>query len=143
MGYVHIASVQQNLGFTKVDFLNLALPALMAEGSVSSDTTLEKPSPLLTVPGKPLLLQPFTVLSTDACIQGVLEDVAGLVTHWLQFGLDVGRRIFEVLPEVLKWHVSCPVQPGHIQRVFLHLNPVFNTLVLVKTTGDHTWKIHC
>ena len=115
----------------------------MAEGSVSSDTALEEPSPLLASLRKVLLLQSFTVLGTDACIEGVLEDVAGLVAHRLQLGLNVSRWVLEVLPEVLKWHVSCPVQPGHIQRVFLHLNPVFNTLVLVKTTGDHTWKIHC
>ena len=80
-------------------------PALVAEGSVSSDTALEKASCPLALLGKPLLFQSFAVLSTDTCIQGVLEDVAGLVTHWLQFGLDVGRRIFEVLPEVLKWHL--------------------------------------
>ena len=80
-------------------------PALVAEGSVSSDTALEKSPCLFAIPGKPLLLQSFTVLSTDACIQGVLQDVAGLVTHRLQFGLDVSRRIFEVLPEVLKWHL--------------------------------------
>ena len=113
----------------------------MAEGSVSSDTALEEPSPLLASLRKVLLLQSFTVLGTDACIEGVLEDVAGLVAHRLQLGLNVSRWVLEVLPEVLKWHVSCPVQPGHIQRVFLHLNPVFNTLVLVKTTGDHTWKM--
>ena len=113
----------------------------MAEGSVSSDTALEEPSPLLASLRKVLLLQSFTILGTDACIEGVLEDVAGLVAHRLQLGLNVSRWVLEVLPEVLKWHVSCPVQPGHIQRVFLHLNPVFNTLVLVKTTGDHTWKM--
>ena len=119
------------------------IPALVAEGGVSSDAALEKASRLLARLGKLLLLQSFTVLGTNACIQGVLEHVAGLVAHWLQLGLNVSRWILEVLPEVLKWHVSCPVQPGHIQRVFLHLNPVFNTLVLVKTTGYHTWKIHC
>ena len=113
----------------------------MAEGSVSSDTALEKPSPLLASLGKPLLLQPFTVLSTNACIEGVVEDVAGLIAHRLQFGLHVSRWVLEVLPEVLKWHVCCPDQPGHIQSMFLHLNPVFNTLVLVKATGDHAWKI--
>ena len=80
-------------------------PALVAEGSVSSDTALEKTSCPLALLGKPLLFQSFAVLSTDACIQGVLEDVTGLVTHRLQLGLDVGRRIFEVLPEVLKWHL--------------------------------------
>ena len=74
----------------------------MAEGSISSDTTLEKPSPLLTSLGKTLLLQSFTVLSTNACIEGVLEDVAGLVAHRLQLGLNVGRWVLEVLPEVLK-----------------------------------------
>ena len=92
------------------------IPALVAEGSVSSDATLEKPSVLLAIPGKPLLLKAFTVLSTNACIQGVLEDMAGLVTHWLQFGLNVSRWILQVLPEVLKWHLSCPTdQPGYIQ----------------------------
>ena len=123
--------------------MSALIPALVAEGGVSSDAALEKASRLLARLGKLLLLQSFTVLGTNACIEGVLEDVAGLVAHRLQLGLNVGRWVLEVLPEVLKWHVSCPVQPGHIQRVFLHLNPVFNTLVLVKTTGDHTWKIHC
>ena len=83
----------------------------MAEGSISPDTALEEASTLLAILGKPLLLQPFTVLGTDACIQGVLEDVAGLVAHRLQLGLDVGRRVLEVLPEVLKWHVWCPTWP--------------------------------
>ena len=77
-------------------------PALVAEGSVSSDTALEKAPCLFTILGKPLLFQPFTVLRTDACIQGVLQDVAGLVAHRFQLGVDVSRRIFEVLPEVLK-----------------------------------------
>ena len=112
----------------------------MAEGSVSSDTTLEKPSPLLTSLGKTLLLQSFTVLGTNACIEGVLEDVAGLVAHRLQLGLNVGRWVLEVLPEDLKWHLFCPDQPCHIQCVILHLNPVFNALVLVKTAGDHSCK---
>ena len=94
------------------------IPALVAEGSVSSDATLEKPSMLLAIPGKPLLLQSFTVLSTNACIQGILEDMAGLVAHWLQFGLNVSWRIPQVLPEVLKWHLSCPsptwLHPMHV-----------------------------
>ena len=67
--------------FTKVDFSGLMRPALVAEGRVSSDATLEKASPLLAILGKLLLPQSFTVLGTNACIQGVLEDVAGLVAH--------------------------------------------------------------
>ena len=89
----------------------------MAEGSVSSDAALEKASTLLAIPGEPLLLQPLTVFGTDACVQGVLEDVAGLVAHRLQFRLDVSRRVLEVLPEVLKWHICwTPTwpHPGHV-----------------------------
>ena len=93
--------------FTKVDFSGLMIPALVAEGGVSSDAALEKASRLLARLGKLLLLQSFTVLGTNACIQGVLEHVAGLVAHWLQLGLNVSRWILEVLPEVLKWHLSC------------------------------------
>ena len=103
--------------FTNVDFSGLMIPALVAEGSVSSDAALEKPSVLLAIHGKPLLLQSFTVFSTNACIQGVLEDMAGLVTHWLQFGLNVSRWILQVLPEVLKLH-ACPsptwLHPTHV-----------------------------
>ena len=88
--------------FTKVDFSGLMIPALVAEGGVSSDAALEKASRLLARLGKLLLLQSFTVLGTNACIQGVLEHVAGLVAHWLQLGLNVGRWVLEVLPEVLK-----------------------------------------
>ena len=94
------------------------IPALVAEGSVSSDATLEKPSPLLAIPGKLMLLQSFTVFSTNACIQGILEDMAGLVAHRLQFGLNVSRWILQVLPEVLKLHVCCPsptwLRPTHV-----------------------------
>ena len=104
--------------FTKVHFSGLMRPALVAEGRVSSDATLEKASPLLAILGKLLLPQSFTVLGTNACIQGVLEDVAGLVAHWLQFGLNVSRWILQVLPGVLKWHVRCPsptwLLPTHV-----------------------------
>jgi hypothetical protein len=51
----------------------------MAEGSVSSDAALEKSSHLLAILCKLVLLHPFTVVGTYACIQGVIEDVAGLV----------------------------------------------------------------
>ena len=104
--------------FTKVDFSGLMIPALVAEGGVSSDAALEKASRLLARLGKLLLLQSFTVLGTNACIQGVLEDVAGLVAHWLQLGLNVSRWILEVLPEVLKWHLRWPsptwLLPTHV-----------------------------
>ena len=76
----------------------------MAECSVSSDAALEKPSALLAILGKSLFFQSFTVLGTLACIQSVLENVAGLVAHWLQFSFDVSRWILQVLPEVPKWH---------------------------------------
>ena len=70
----------------------------MAKGSVSSDAALEKTSIFLAILGKLLLLHTFTVFSTDASIQGVLEDVAGLVAHPLHFFLDVNFWAFEVLP---------------------------------------------
>ena len=74
------------------------LPALMAKGSVSSDAALEKTSIFLAILGKLLLLHTFTVFSADASIQGVLEDVTGLVAHPLHFFLDVNFWAFEVLP---------------------------------------------
>ena len=90
----------------------------MAEGSVSSDAAFEKSSTLLAILCKLLVLQSFTVFGTNTCIQGVLEDVAGLVAHWLQFGLNVSRWILQVLPEVLKLHVCCPsptwLRPTHV-----------------------------
>ena len=89
--------------FTKFDYLGLRIPALVAEGSISSDAAFEKPPSLLAIPRKPVPLQSFTVLGTNACIQSVVEDVAGLVAHWLQLGLNISRWILQVLPEVLKW----------------------------------------
>ena len=80
----------------------------MAEGSVSSDAALEKSSRLLAILCKLVILQSFAVLGTYACIQTVIEDVAGLVAHWLQFGLNESRWILQVFPEVLNCHVSCP-----------------------------------
>ena len=73
----------------------------MAKGSVSSDAALEKTSIFLAILGKLLLLHTFTVFSADASIQGVLEDVAGLVAHPLHFFLYVNFWAFEVLPGFL------------------------------------------
>ena len=84
-----MASVQQNLGSDhkkgvhKIWLFGLRIPALVAEGSVSSDAAFEKSSRLLAIRCKLVILQSFTVLGTYACIQTVIEDVAGLVAHWL------------------------------------------------------------
>ena len=81
----------------------LTTPAFVAKGSVSSDAALEKTSIFLAILGKLLLLHTFTVFSADASIQGVLEDVTGLVAHPLHFFLDVNFWAFEVLPGFLNW----------------------------------------
>ena len=115
------------------------IPALMAKGSVSCDAALEKTTLLCAILGKRFFFQPFTVFSTDTSIQGVLENVAGLVAHPLHFFLDVSWRVFEVLPGFLNCY-PCVSQPGHTQGVLLHLSPVSDTLELVKTAGDKAWK---
>ena len=51
----------------------------MTEDGISSNAAFEEPSFSLTVFGKLLLAQSFTVTSTAAAVDGVVEEVASVV----------------------------------------------------------------
>ena len=55
------------------------VPALMAKGSISSDTALVESPPVLAFFSKILRLQSITVLCTDGRVKWGVEDVAGPV----------------------------------------------------------------
>ena len=90
----------------------------MAEGSISPDAAFEESAVLRALLRKLLFLPLFAVVGTNARVEGGVEDVARLVTHWHQLRLDVGRWVFEVLPVDLSWWQYYQI-PGNVHGVLL------------------------
>ena len=90
----------------------------MTEGRVPPDAAFEESAVLHALLRKLLFLPLLAVVGTDARVKGVVEDVARLVAHWHQLGLDVGRWVFEVLPVDLSWWQYYQI-PGNVHGVFL------------------------
>ena len=75
-----------------------SIPALVAEGFVPPDTAFVQSSPHLAVCRKLGRRQTIAVFCTNGCVQGGVEDVAGLVAHGSDLFVQETFGVGQVLP---------------------------------------------
>ena len=107
----------------------------MAEGSIATYATLEESASLPTILSKPLLLKSLAVSSAGRGVKRGVKEVAGLVSHRPDVGVQVGLLVLQEVPGLgvdgeVVW------VPGHRVHLLLHHRPVLDACVLVKTAGD-------
>ena len=73
-------------------------PALVAKGSIATNATLEETASLPTILGKPTLLKSFAVSSACSGVEGGVKEVAGLVSHRPDVGVQVGLLVLQEVP---------------------------------------------
>ena len=75
-----------------------SIPALVAEGFVPPDAAFVQPALHLAVLRKFVLRQTIAVFCTNGCVQGRVEDVAGLVAHGSDLLVQETFGVGQVLP---------------------------------------------
>ena len=73
-------------------------PALVAKGSIATNAAFEETASLPTILGKPTLLKSFAVISACSGVEGGVKEVAGLVSHRPDVGVQVGLLVLQEVP---------------------------------------------